>query len=128
MNGERHVTLTGWDRDDYSILRLLSDVSVLQMANPDVTDHVLESLHGMRNLHELDLNGTQVTDAGLAIIRDLPTLTTLRLARTKVTDKGFRDLLSTKDSLMQLDLRNTQVSQDTVKLWRAAKPERKAMQ
>ena len=36
--GKRHVTLTGWDRDDYSVLRLMPDVSVLQMANPDVTD------------------------------------------------------------------------------------------
>ena len=128
VNGERHVTLTGWDRDDYSVLRLMPDVSVLQMANADVTDQVLDSLRGMRNLHELDLNGTQVTDAGLTIIRDLPALETLRLARTMVTDKGFRDLLLTKDLLMQLDLRRTQVSPDTVKSWRAKKPDRKAMQ
>ena len=65
VDGERHVTLTGWDRGDYSVLRLMPDVSVLQMANADVTDDVLEGLRGMKNLHELDLNGTQVTDAGL---------------------------------------------------------------
>ena len=128
VNGERHVTLTGWDRNDYSILKLMPDVSVLQMANADVTDQVLESLHSMKNLRELDLNGTQVTDAGLEIIRDLPLLATLRLARTKVTDQGFRNALSTKDSLMQLDLQHTQVSRDTVKAWRTAKPDRKAMQ
>ena len=74
----------------------------------------------MKNLEELDLNGTQVTDAGLGIIRDLPVLATLRLARTKITDKGFRDVLSTKDSLMQLDLQHTQVSRETVKAWRSA--------
>ena len=114
VNGERHVTLTGWDRNDYSILRLMPDVSVLQMANADVTDHVLESLRPMKKLHELDLSGTQVTDAGLKILRELPALETLRLARTKITDNGFRDALSTNNSLMQLDLRQTQVSRETI--------------
>jgi Leucine-rich repeat (LRR) protein len=127
VDGKRHVTLTGWDRDDYAVLRLLPDVSVLQMANADVTDHVIAGLGGMKNLEELDLNGTQVTDAGLGIIRDLPALATLRLARTKITDKGFRDFLSSKESLMQLDLQHTQVSRDTVKTWRAGNPDRKAL-
>ncbi len=128
VDGKRHVTLTGWDRDDYSVLRLMPDVSVLQMANGDVTDHTLEVLDSMKNLQELDLNGTQVTDAGLGIIRDLPDLVTLRLAKTKITDEGFRDVLATKGSLMQLDLQHTQVSRDTVKAWRAVKPDRKALQ
>src|SRR5262245_33337045 len=35
VDGERHVTLTGWDQEDYSIVRLMPDVVVLQMANPD---------------------------------------------------------------------------------------------
>ena len=118
VGGKRHVTLTGWDRHDYSVLRLIPDVSVLQMANANVTDHVIEGLGGMKNLEELDLNGTQITDTGLVIIRDLPALATLRLARTKITDKGFRDILATKDSLMQLDLQHTEVSGDTVKAWR----------
>ena len=128
VGGQRHVTLTGWDRDDYSVLRLMADVSVLQMANPDVTDRVLEALAGMKNLEELDVNGTQVTDVGLGTIRDFPSLVTLRLARTRITDKGFRDNLLSKDSLMQLDLQHTPVSQDTVKAWRAIKPDRKALQ
>jgi Leucine Rich repeat len=127
VDGQRHVTLTGWDRADYSVLRLMPDVSVLQMANADVTDHVLELLSGMKNLKELDLNGTQLTDAGLGILRDLPVLATLRLARTKITDKGFCDVLSTKDSLMQLDLQHTQVSPESIKAWRSARPNRKAM-
>jgi hypothetical protein len=128
VDGQQHVTLTGWDREDYSVLRLMPDISVLQMANVDVTDHVLEVLSGMINLQELDLNGTQLSDAGLGILRDLPALATLRLARTKITDKGFRDFLSTKDSLMQLDLQHTQVSQDSVRTWRRARSDRKAMQ
>ena len=69
-----------------------------------------------------------MTDAGLEILKDLPALTTLRLARTKITDKGFRSTLFAKDSLMQLDLRGTQVSRETVEAWRDAKPGRRAMQ
>ncbi len=128
VDGRRHVTLTGWDRKDYSLLGLLPDVSVLQMANPDVTDSVLEKLRDMKALHELDLNGTQVTDAGLGVLRDLPALETLRLARTKITEKGFHDALSSKASLMMLDLRGTPVSRESIKAWRDANPERKAMQ
>ena len=115
VDGQRHLTLTGWDRKDYSVLRLKPDVVVLQMANPDVTDQSLEPLKEMKALQELDLSGTQVTDAGLKILKDLPALTRLRLARTKITDQGFHDALFAKDSLMQLDLRGTHVSHETVR-------------
>jgi hypothetical protein len=128
VDGQRHLTLTGWDRKDYSILKLKPDVVVLQMANPDVTDKSLESLQEMQALQELDLSGTQVTDAGLKILKDLPALTKLRLARTKITDQGFHSTLFAKDSLMQLDLSGTQVGRETVQAWRNAKSGRKAMQ
>jgi hypothetical protein len=126
VDGRRHITLTGWDRQDYGLLLLKPDVVVLQMANPDVTDQVLASLRGMNQLEELDLNDTQVTDSGLRILKDLPALSALRLARTKITDQGFREMLMAKDSLMMLDLRGTEVSQETVRAWREAKPGRKA--
>jgi hypothetical protein len=128
VDGQRHLTLTGWDRKDYSILKLKPDVVVLQMANPDVTDKSLESLQEMKALQELDLSGTQVTDAGLKILKDLPALSKLRLARTKITDQGFHSTLFAKDSLMQLDLSGTQVGRETVQAWRNAKSGRKAMQ
>jgi len=128
VDGHRHLTLTGWDRTDYSLLRLKPDVVVLQMANPDVTDKSLEPLKEMNALQELDLNDTQVTDAGLRILKDLPALARLRLARTKITDQGFHEALLGKDSLMQLDLRSTQVSRDTTRTWRDAKPGRRVLQ
>ena len=114
VDGERHITLTGWDRKDYTLLGSKHDVVVLQMANPDVTDQTLELLKGMTALKELDLNNTQVTDAGLKILKDLPALKALRLKNTKITDQGFQDALAEKDSLMQLDLTGTQVSRETV--------------
>ena len=108
-------TLTGWDRKDYSLLGLLPDVSVLQMANPDVTDSVLEKLRDMKALHELDLNGTQVTDAGLGILRDLPALETLRLARTKITEKGFHDGALIQGVVDDARPRGTPVSRESIK-------------
>jgi hypothetical protein len=128
VDGHRHLTLTGWDRKDYSILNLTPDVVVLQMANPDVTDESLKSLQAMKALQELDLSGTQVTDAGLKILSDLPVLSKLRLARTKITDQGFHDNLFAKESLMQLDVSGTQVGRETVQAWRNARSGRRAMQ
>jgi hypothetical protein len=128
IDGQRHLTLTGWDRKDYTMLKLKTDVVVLQMANPDVTDETLESLKGMTALQELDLNGTQVSDSGLKILKDLPLLKTLRLAKTKITDNGFQDAFFAKASLMQVDLRNTQVGRATIEAWRNAKSGRRAMQ
>lgn len=127
VEGKRHITLTGWDRKDYALLGSKHDVAVLQMANPDVTDQTLEHLKGMNRLEELDLNNTQVTDSGLKILRDLPELATLRLQNTRVTDQGFQESLANKATLMQLDLRGTQVSREAVQAWRKAKEGRRAM-
>src|SRR5262245_19316200 len=72
VDGEVHVTLTGWDKEDYSVLALWPEVVVLQMANEDVTDETLKHLKGMKRLRELDLNDSQVTDEGLKLLRHLP--------------------------------------------------------
>ncbi len=127
VGGEKHITLTGSDPKTAPDLKEKQDVAVLQMANPDVNDESLEALKGMKLLKELDLNGSQVTDAGLEILRDLPALAKLRLARTKITDKGFRSALFAKDSLMELDVRGTQISRETTQAWHDAKPGRHVM-
>ncbi len=127
VGGERHLTLTGWDRKDYAFLRSKPDVAVLQMANPDVTDQTLELIKGMDKLKDLDLSNTQVTDAGLKILKDLPALDTLRLKNTKVTDKGFQETLAGKESLRRLELTGTQVSREAAQAWQKAKNGRRAM-
>lgn len=127
VDGERHVTLTGWDRKDYGALRDLTDVAVLQMANPDVTDDTLRLLDGLDRLRELDLNDTQVTDAGLAVLARLPALERLRLANTRITDAGFRQHLAAGTRLVELDLRGTQVTKDTITAWRSAQRGRRAL-
>lgn len=128
VGGEQHVTITGWDRRDYSVLASFPEVVVLQMANPDVTDATLDDLRGMTRLRELDLGGSQVTDAGLARLEGLTALESLRLKGTRVTDDGFARWLSNRDRLRQLDLRGTQVTPEAGKAWRAARPGRRLMQ
>ena len=125
--GERHVTLTGWDRKDYSVIAFRTDTIVLQMANADVTDETLRYLIGLKQLRELDLNNTQVTDAGLKKLSELPKLRDLRLARTKITDEGFRQYLLGKESLMSLDLTGTSVASKTVREWKSENSDRTAL-
>jgi hypothetical protein len=93
------------------------------MANPDVTDQTLELLDGMDKLYEIDLSRTQVTDAGLRRLTALPRLRILRLRGTQVTDAGFREHLANKESLEQVDLQETQVASNTLREWKAQKPD-----
>lgn len=127
VDGERHLTLTGWDRSDYTFLRSKRDAVVIQMANPDVDDSVLQNLRGMDRLRELDLSGTVVSDAGLAGLVDLPKLETLRLRGTRVTDAGVQGLLDGITGLKQLDVRETGVSRELVQRWRSGASGRRAL-
>lgn len=124
VNGEWHVTVTGWDRKDYAALKTRPEVVVLQMANTDVTDRTLELIRDFRDLRELDLNDTSVTDDGLPIIAAFPKLQILRLARTKISDEGFQRNLAGKEGLMQLDLRGTAVPAKSMRDWKNAQPGR----
>jgi hypothetical protein len=127
VDGELHITLTGWDGDDYSILRSRPKTVVLQMANADVTDQTLENLRGMKLLRELDLNNTRVTDQGLLVLKELHALESLRLSKTKITDEGFQTHLAPLAGLRELDLRETAVKSATVRAWKAAREGRKAL-
>ncbi len=128
VNGELHVTLTGWDKTDYSILTRKPEIVVLQMANSDVNDTTIGYLKNMKKLRDLDLNHTAVTDACLPVLASLPALEGVKLSQTKVTDEGFSKSLMQSASLKNLDLRGTQVSKDVGHEWRDAKPGRRVMQ
>jgi hypothetical protein len=128
VDNELHITLTKWDRKDYSVLGARPGAVVVQMANPDVTDQTLTYLRGMKRLRELDLNGTQVSDEGLRELEGLLDLATLRLKNTKITDAGFQKWLAARESLMLIDLRGTKVSKETGKTWKAARPDRTLFQ
>jgi hypothetical protein len=125
VDGERHITLTGWDQTDYAVIRERPDAAVLQMANPDVTDETLEFVRGMNQLKELDLNDTQITDKGLTVLKELPALTSVRLKGTKITDAGFQSHLAGKETLIELDVRDTPVASKTMRSWKNAREGRK---
>jgi len=120
VNGEWHLTATGWDKpaSDYAKLAEEPDLVVLQMANPDVTDDTLKHLSGMLLLKELDVSDSAITDEGLARIAKLPSLEKLRLKGTKITDEGFRAHLMPGDWLLMVDVRNTVVKRKTLQEWK----------
>ncbi len=127
VDGELHLTLTGWDQHNYMVLSHRPQTVVLQMANPDVTDETLKLLNGMTKLRELDLNDTQVTDRGLSELSKLPTLEILRLRGTKITDAGFREHLLEHAGLQRLELSQTEVSSDLIADWKSRKSGRRVI-
>lgn len=121
VDGERAVTLTGWDRDDYSVLADTRDVAILEIGNPDVTDRTLELLLDLPRLRELTLNDSAITDAGLATLARLPALETLRIARTSVTPGGLRRFLDAPPrSLRQLDVSGNGIPTTILRQWKNA--------
>ena len=122
VDGERHLTITGWDQTDYGVLAQFPDTVVLQMANANVTDATLEQLRSMKQLRELDLNDSQVTDAGVAVLAGFPELRVLKLARTKVTADGVTEKLPAFPKLIELDLRGLSVPTKKLREWKNADP------
>jgi hypothetical protein len=121
IDGERALTLTGWDRDDYSILAEAADVVILEMSNPDVSDATLEILLELPDLRELTLNDTGLTDAGLATLARLPALETLRIARTNVTSEGLRRFLDAPPKhLRELDVSGNEIPAKVLRSWKNA--------
>lgn len=117
VEGERHLTLTGWDQTDYSVLARIPDAVVVQMANEDVTDETLKYLAGMKLLRELDIAGSKISDAGLKHLESLVTLDKLILSRTPITDAGLKPLLDKLPKLKQLDARETGVTPAVLRPW-----------
>jgi len=124
IDGERAITLTDWDRDDYSLLAERPDTVILEMGNPDVSDETLELLLEMPRLRELTLNDSQVGDAGLATLARLPALEALRLARTKVTPEGLKRFLETPPANLRLiDVSGNGIPTRILRAWKNAAPD-----
>ncbi len=60
-------------------LKVLSQLSCLDLSSTDVTNDGLAHLKGLTRLSELDLSQTRVTDTGLAHLKGLTNLSCLRL-------------------------------------------------
>ena len=121
VDGERVLTLTGWDRGDYSILAKKPDLVVLDMGNPDVNDETLLLLGHLHHLEELTLNDSAVTDSGLPALAKLPALESLRIARTKVTPAGIEAFLAAPPpNLRQIDVSGNDIPTDILRTWKNA--------
>lgn len=127
VEGERHVTLTGWDRDDYSVLLHLPDTVVLQIANADVTDATLDYVVPLKHLEELDLSDSAITDAGLARLVALPKLLKLRLKGTAITNDGLASFLEAKPELIALDVRETAAKPSLLRAWKKERDGRQVL-
>jgi hypothetical protein len=128
VDGERHLTLTGWDQSNYAtVLNARPDAVVVQMANPDVNDATVALLKHLPNIRELDLSSTVVTDGGLEALAGLTKLERLWLRHTAITDEGFRAHIAPLPALRNVDVSDTTVSVETLAAWRAAKPGRRAI-
>jgi hypothetical protein len=124
IDGERAITMTDWDRDDYSLLAERPDTVVLELGNADVTDETLKLLLGMPRLRELTLNDSQVSDAGLATLARLPALEALRLARTQITPEGLERFLETPPAnLRMIDVSGTGIPTRILRAWKNAAPD-----
>jgi len=126
IDGERTLTLTGWDRTGYEILRSKPDVAILEMGNKDVTDETLALLGDLPKLKELTLNDSSISDAGLATLARLPRLESLRIARTPITPEGVRAFLAAPPPrLRQIDVSGNGIPTSILRQWKnaAAKPE-----
>jgi len=120
INGERYLTLTGWDRNDYgAVLSRYNDDAVLEMSNPDVTDETLKMLVDLPQLKELTLTDTPITDAGLATLAKLPALESLRLQRTKITKEGVTTLLTDPPpKLIEIDVSGNSIPASALRKWK----------
>ncbi|RLS41753.1 MAG: hypothetical protein DWH81_05485 [Planctomycetota bacterium] len=127
VDGERRLTLTGWDQKDYSVLVRIPDAVVLQMANEDVTDATLKYVAEMKSLRELDVAGSKITDAGLKDLTGLTMLEKLTLSRTAITDAGLKPLLDQLPALKQLDVRETGVTPAVLRPWLKGMEGRRAL-
>ncbi len=119
VNNDRHLTLTGWDGETYSVLKNRPDTVVLQMANKDVNDDSLQYIADMTKLRDLDLNDAQITDSGLAMIGKLATLESLKIRGAKITDDGFREHIMPLKNLKKLDVRSTGLTSELIDEWKA---------
>jgi hypothetical protein len=125
VEGEKHITLTGWNRSDYSALAAHKDAVVLQMANPDVDDATLEIVARLTSLRDLDLANTKVCDAGLAKLAGLARLKTLRLRGTAVGDAALDGALTALPELSLIDARQTRVTPEGAARWKQSRAGRR---
>ena len=90
-------------------LRLLSDLSSLNLSGTAIDDSGLNVLKRLSRLTSLNLSATHVTNRGLENLRSLRELDSLNLSNTHVGNGGLKDL-SVLSSMGYLNLDSTKVT------------------
>jgi Leucine-rich repeat (LRR) protein len=91
-------------------LKALEQLEELNLSAAEfITDAALAFLRGHRQLHVLNLRGTDVTDTSLAYIAELPRLKSLDISFTQITDVGLEHLASLSE-LEELNLGGNKIS------------------
>jgi hypothetical protein len=105
--------------------RFLADkvnLNTLFLYRSAIGDDGLAHFQNLKNLQMLGLSGTKVTDRGMAHIGNLPKLVYLALSDTTVSDQSIETLI-TMDSLQDVELYRTNVTQDGIRRLRDALPQ-----
>src|SRR5688500_15161492 len=87
-----------------------------------IGDDGLAHFQNLTNLQMLGLNGTKVTDRGMPYIGNLPKRRYLAVSDTAVSDRSI-EVLITMDSLRDVELYRTNVTQDGIRRLREAMPQ-----
>lgn len=103
LTGVVHLNLRGRAVTDDMLASVagLKELTRLHLEKTKITDKGLAHLKGLGSLEYLNLYGTAVSDAGLVNLEGLKKLKTLYLWQTKVTDAGVAKL---KKALPQVQI------------------------
>jgi len=94
--------------EELSVVRRFHHLKRLNLRNHPITDVGIRHLSLMKELEDLDLDGTQIQGSGLRHLRNMPHLKYINLWDTPLTDKGMIHL-GKLDALESLCLMNTQI-------------------
>lgn len=92
---------------------LFSEVVLVELTGPRITDVTLEYLRDLDQLQYVKLDKTEVTDAGISNLRHLRRLQILIIDESQVSDACLVHLKDLSE-LQTLDLLNTQVTNEGV--------------
>jgi hypothetical protein len=100
LGQENHLLRVDFDRAEENIedrhlellLPLSGHVTILSLANTEVSDGGLSTLGALSKLTQLNLGGTGIGDEGVGHLAPLKHLEVLNVIGTKVTDAGLESL------------------------------------
>ncbi len=109
--------------DDIKVLQLIAQhLVILDLTNSEVTDQGLSILKKFPNLQKITLeNSAKVTSQGVLFLSEIMGLENLNLVRVKLDDSAV-DAIASMESLREVFLYQTGISEKAIQLLKAARP------